>query len=1432
MQQRFLNSQTGIYAYMMVMPSGGRVEMRQVGSSNIYESQDRSYTQLDMNNPSAPLVRTTDGTQLTFTGVTINSEYRCTQIKDRNGNFISATYDNATGQMLSVTDTLGRIISFVYDGSSNLQSIRQTWDGATHDWATFNYGSVYVAPNFGGGLAVNGPNNAYVTVLNRVNLHDGSYFTFNYNAAFGQVNQINRYAADAQLLSYTAYTLNTSAGQTDCPRFTERRDWAENWNNGAPAVTTYSVAGDSSWIQLTAPDGSIYKEFFATTGWQTGLSTRTENWSAGVLKKWTTVTWTQDETGLAYQKNPRVTETNISDAEGNLKRTTISYGPYVSYSLPYEVIEYAADGVTMLRRTYTDYNLGSAYIDRRLIGLVSAVYVVDHASSSYVSKISFDYDYGGEYMTSQTAIQHDDSSYGSGMVTRGNRTVEWRWDVNDINNSTKALPQRTGYNSTGSAVFRRDALGHQTTVGYTDSFSDGNNSRNTNAYPTIVTDPDNYSSSSQYKYDFGAVTRTQDPKGAVKAMLYDSAARIDRVNNQFNGSYRRWVYDSHGNVSTFETIQEGAGEAYVLQVFDGAGRIYQSAVATPLTVGGYTAQMFRYDSMGQLTSRSNPTEVNGAWIASGDDAAGPSWTNQTYDWKGRPLITTNPDGSTLENTYGGCGCAGGEATTMRDERGRRRKLKMDVVGRLNQVDELNWDQSVYATTTYAYNSRNQITSSNQSGQSRTFNYDGYGRLTSKTTPEQGTMNYSYYADDGVQTISDARGAVTTFSYNNRHLVNAITHSAGAWATTPGVSFGYDAAGNRTSMTDGLGSAAYNYNQVSRLTSETRTLTSVGAFTLSYAYNLSGELTSVTNPWGAQVGYNYDTVGRATAVSGSGYASLTSYVSNITYRAFGMKGMSYSNGKTLSLQYDNRMRATQWSVPGVMRWDYSYTNFGENTGRVTSAKNLDDGTLDRSYDYDQVGRMWASHSGREARWHLGQEAHTGADGPYAYNNSYDQWGNITSRNGWGVVNASYTASYANNRRVGFGYDASGNLTSDGSQTYTYDATGQQATASGAGLSQSYDGDTLRAKKVENGTTTYYLRSSVLGGQVMAEVNSSGAWTRGFVYLDGQLLALQGGSGGQVNWVHKDPVTKSQRVTNSSGVVISTIDLDPWGGETGRSSNQGLQPHRYTTYERDSNGGDDAMMRRYQSSLSVFSQPDPYDGSYNLSDPQSFNRYAYVQNNPVNLVDPSGLMCMLMGTYTEGGEMASTYYLWACTRPDPFTPWEPRDPNIPEPVEPPQGPPQRDPSCTRVNAEFDQSGQGYYTYGPQNQRYGQPGMVAALQNFASGWNQAHPNNPIGVGDLSQFGGAPNWARHPGGGHAGGVIVDIRPMRNDNVQGGTNYNDRSYSFDLTNSLIQGLLGLPEVASVRFNDPNIQGTVRDARGHVHDNHLHVTFRDGFGCP
>ena len=162
-----------------------------------------------------------------------------------------------------------------------------------------------------------------------------------------------------------------------------------------------------------------------------------------------------------------------------------------------------------------------------------------------------------------------------------------------------------------------------------------------------------------------------------------------------------------------------------------------------------------------------------------------------------------------------------------------------------------------------------------------------------------------------------------------------------------------------------------------------------------------------------------------------------------------------------------------------------------------------------------------------------------------------------------------------------------------------------------------------KKNDNGAVTYYLRSTVLGGLVAAEMSSNGARTREYLYLGGQLLAVRAPSktGVKSYWVHEDPITKSKRVTNNLGIVVSTIEMDPWGADTNRSNNAAFQPKKFTSYERDTNGSDEAMFRHSNRWHSRFDQPDPSNGSYNYTNPQSFNRYAYVQNDPVNFVDPN-------------------------------------------------------------------------------------------------------------------------------------------------------------------------------------------------------------------
>ncbi|MFN2491620.1 MAG: hypothetical protein ABR501_01890 [Pyrinomonadaceae bacterium] len=381
-QERVFDAQAGGNVYLMIT-GGSRISLRQLGTSNTYEAGDSSHLQL-IDNGGSLLLRTTDGTQLSYQSY--NNEWRCTQIKDRNGNYFTINYD-WLGHITTITDTLARTITFNYDANANLTSITQNWTvngvTTTHTWASFGWSTQAIQSTFSSVMVVGAPNGSTVPVLNQVGLDDGSRYNFEYSGN-GQVNIIRRYTSDNIQRSYSAY--NYSAPADDCPRITATRVWAENWTgiNGVPAevVTQYSDPGDGSHA-LTAPDGTIYKEFYGGTGgspaWQKGLVTQSEVWSASIKQKWTTINWTQDNTGVGYQMNPRVTESNIYDSSGNRRRTTVSYTTFTlpsgaSCPLSADTREYAADATTILRRAHTDYRMDptadAAYLDRHIIGLV------------------------------------------------------------------------------------------------------------------------------------------------------------------------------------------------------------------------------------------------------------------------------------------------------------------------------------------------------------------------------------------------------------------------------------------------------------------------------------------------------------------------------------------------------------------------------------------------------------------------------------------------------------------------------------------------------------------------------------------------------------------------------------------------------------------------------------------------------------------------------------------------------------------------------------------------------------------------------------------------------------------------------------------------------------------------------------------------------
>ena len=1182
-QGPFTNYQAQSGAYLLILPSGAHVELRQVGSSNVYEAVDSSYLQLLDGGNGSMLLRSPDGTQLSYWS--INSEYRCTEIKDRNGNFITIKYDSINGtanlgRVTSVIDTLGRTISFNYDTNFRLQSITQVRAGQTHLWATFGYANLNVQTNFshpcspeeemGVGLCDHTPTqglppNSSISVLTQVGFDDGSRYTFDYTS-WGQIYRIRQRAADAHELRTTLYDLplDSRISQDDCPRFTERQDTIENWNNGQPVTTTFVSAGDEhgSFDEATyaagTPEQVSYREYSTSDygDWLRGLVTRTETRDAAYdIKKTTTTAWARDQSGLPYALNPRPKRTATFDGDGtcnvNVNRRQTSY-EYTSFGLISDVFEQGPLNLCdweILRRTHIDYDLSPAYVNRRILGLVTGQYVFGpdalHSPSvqKLMSKITYGYDVDldpnictglcADYATaanSSAIVQRDAANYGSSFtVGRGLRTWVGRWDVTEEYNETKRITSSAHYNSLGALIRTRDPLGHQTTIGYTDQFStDGTNVSNpsvtTLAYPTTVTDADNFAAQTRYSYDLGLSTRTADPKGAAQTTEYDAAGRVKLATNAVSGAYTRYLYPTSQTLlmsATSIADMLEANNAFAFTILDGAGRVRAKASDFPDQTPHYSAGYTEFDALGRAVSQSNPIEISSDWMATGPDATaagGYGWifSRQTYDWNGRPLVTTNQDETTKTADYGGCGCAGGAVVTLTDEgtidggvaRRRQQKIYADALGRTVKTQVLNWQGgSASSTVVNSYDARDQLTlvrefqgsgpsdlndPSCPSGcQQTTMGYDGYGRLKTKHVPEQQTdpnnsastdhTTWRYNDDDTIGTVTDARGSSQTITYNARRLVTQISYqpSAGV-ADTADVAFTYDNAGNRATMSDGVGSVSYVYDQESQLTSETRSFTNVSSYTISYSYDLANQLSSITYPYGAHVGYIHDEIGRVTQVTNSGYSNFSTYASNFKYRASGAtRRVSYPNGLFLEETYDKRLQPSTYSAFGFPQ--LTYHRF--NDGRLKYTEYLFNSQLDRGYNYDHTGQLTQALSGAEAR---GEPATNSR--PYKENMTYDAFGNMTSRTGnhWNrpLVGLSEGA-YVNNRMNGWSYDADGRNTSSNSVTSTFDAAGQLIQASGPQrrtnpplvLSQQFDGDGQRVKKPSTATlpTSYAPRA---------------------------------------------------------------------------------------------------------------------------------------------------------------------------------------------------------------------------------------------------------------------------------------------------------------------------------------------------------------------
>lgn len=145
-------------------------------------------------------------------------------------------------------------------------------------------------------------------------------------------------------------------------------------------------------------------------------------------------------------------------------------------------------------------------------------------------------------------------------------------------------------------------------------------------------------------------------------------------------------------------------------------------------------------------------------------------------------------------------------------------------------------------------------------------------------------------------------------------------------------------------------------------------------------------------------------------------------------------------------------------------------------------------------------------------------------------------------------------------------------------------------------------------------------------------TNGALKKEYLAGGGAAITIEPTNG--TRYLTSDTLGSPRVVTNSSGAVVSRHDYLPFGqelfaGTGGRTTGMGYSAadnlrQKFTGQQRDTETGLDYFNARYYSSgQGRFTSPDPFAGSATIADPQTFNRYAYVGNNPLTQTDPTGL-----------------------------------------------------------------------------------------------------------------------------------------------------------------------------------------------------------------
>jgi len=561
-----------------------------------------------------------------------------------------------------------------------------------------------------------------------------------------------------------------------------------------------------------------------------------------------------------------------------------------------------------------------------------------------------------------------------------------------------------------------------------------------------------------------------------------------------------------------------------------------------------------YDSRGNLTSITDP--LNHQVILN-------------YNFMGQLTSVADALNDTAQFSYDY-----GDLDQVTDPLGNVTKLFTDGAGRLAAVVDALAD-----TTQYTYDNLNRITQILDANSGATsFSYDGNGDLltltdasSNKTTYGYDALNrpltrtdalnksesYAYDGNDNLTQYTDRRGTVDTFSYDglNRRTFAGFGKTGSTYQDT--ISYTWDGGDRMTQAADSTtGTVARTYDSLDRLTDE-QTLQG----NVTYGYDNANRRTSMTVAGQTTISYSWDNTNRLTGIT-QGTASV-------------------------SFAYDNANRRTSLTLPNGVTVAYSYNNDSRITGLTYAMGNTQLGNLGYSYDAD--GRVTAK---------TGSLAITGMPAP-----------------------VSVSTLNADNEMTGFSgttlsYDANGNLTSDGTNAYTWDARNHLAAMSGgATASFVYDAFGRRMKKVVAGATTQFLYD---GLNPVQELNSSnGVVANLLTGLRIDEYFTRKDSSNNVSTFLQDTLGSTVGLVGSAQSIATSYTYQPFGATTVGGAANGSS-YEFTGREADGTGLYFYRARYYSPTFQRFIAQDPI--GFAGGDP---NLYSYAGGDPVNLADDSGL-----------------------------------------------------------------------------------------------------------------------------------------------------------------------------------------------------------------